>query len=76
MTYMLKDHELQRKLDDLSGGDFTKKLQDEAKWMFSTERAIALVLFGPKAKMRIMLDRDEITFMRDPMGRGSARRPR
>lgn len=31
MKYRLKDRELQEKLDAISGGDFSKKLQDPAK---------------------------------------------
>jgi hypothetical protein len=31
MKYRLKDRDLQRKLDEISGGDFSKRLQDPAK---------------------------------------------
>ena len=31
MTYRLKDRELQKKLDEISGGDFSVRLNDEGK---------------------------------------------
>lgn len=31
MKYRLKDKELQKKLDEISGGDFTRKLEENAK---------------------------------------------
>ena len=34
MTYRLKDEQLQRKLDELSNGDFSKKLENEAQRKF------------------------------------------
>lgn len=60
MTYRLKDRELHQKLDDISSGDFSKQLQDEASRMFASDRKVGLVCFGPDARLRITLNRDEI----------------
>ena len=48
MKYRLKDRELQRKLDALSGGDFSEKLNTEARKRFSPvlAREVFSVYFG------------------------------
>lgn len=44
MKYRLKDKELQRKLDEISGGDFSPRLQDA--WSTNEGRSVATFRFG------------------------------
>ena len=48
MTYRLKDRELQKKLDEISNGDFTKKLETEAqrKFVGALGREVIQLYFG------------------------------
>lgn len=48
MKYILKDRELQAKLDEISGGDFTKKLETEGQREYNAllRREVVRVYFG------------------------------
>lgn len=63
MKYRLKDKELQRKLDEISGGDFSPRLQDV--WSTNEGRSVATFGFGDELRDDLILRKFRATFYED-----------
>ena len=77
MTWKLKDRELQKKLDEISDGDFSERLQEGV----SKIAPVVVFCFGespyPETKHRYMVSfrHDEIARLEESKNSGPSRKP-
>lgn len=63
MKFRLKDRDLQRKLDEISGGDFSPRLQDV--WSKNEGRSVATFSFGDERDDDVILRKFSVTIYED-----------